>query len=449
MPLFWYQYLCGFSSQLVFEFSYTILYNLIFTATPVAALGIFERDISKEFTHLVPTIYLFGVKNKGFKRFRFWTFMFEGAYQSLACFYVTIAVYNEIPIDVNGHTPIDVELGTVMAIMAILNANLFVFSRLHAKTLISTLFIMVPTLLVFIWTAIYGFFPESGLKDIGHKLFLMPNFYLTLIIGVIICHFPRLVIAFIHQLYWPTDIQLIQELESLGAKMTDSVDEFKYQVEPHEISDVSTGSLGLKTDGSALLGPQKSISGISMPSAKSSDHWIDVEKGKLTPLQSTAKVHFNAPVLTVTAATPTKVPSFSEDQRSQTDSVAERQRIQLNVMTRGMDFDQRGFSFSESPGTRDLILGRKDVRMTPSPRRLDPRPIGRTMTYASTRSVPGNMRMRPRASTFTYGKRKRRLSMGQINFNVEDYESRRGSEGDARDEREKEGSITGRSINSL
>lgn len=391
-----------------------LLYNLFFTSTPVVALGIFERNISREFTHLVPALYLFGVRNMAFKRFRFWTFMLEGFYQSLACFYVTIAVFNEVAIDFTGHTPTDVELGSVMAVLSIFNANLFVFLRLHSKTLISTLAILLPNVFLLLWTATYGFFPNSDLKDIGHLIFINPNFYLTMLIGTIICHFPRLFVLFAQQLFWPTDIQLIQELESLGSVIKveeENAEELKY---PN--AQTSSGSLP-KPDNILSLQDQGSPLQVEADEKRATGQSSSIVSPTIDA--EGPKVHFNAPALALTDSSPRKRLSFIEDQRSQlsvSESLAERRSIHLQVMTRGVDQDQHGFSFSESPGVRDLILGRRDVRMSPAHNYTIPiSPDART-SVLSTQSMPGASRIRPRANTFTYGKRKRRFSLGQKNF---------------------------------
>lgn len=434
MPLFWFQYLCGFSSQLVYEFSYMLLYNILFSATPVAALGIFERDVSKDFTHLVPAVYQSGVTNASFKRVRFWTFMLEGMYQSLVCFYVTLAVYNETAISFDGHIPIDVEMGSVMAILAILNANLFCFSRLHSKTLVGTLFIMLPNLILIVWTLIYGFFPGAVLKEIGHRIFATPTFYLTLLIGIVICNLPRQLVLFAKQLFRPTDIQLIQELESLGMKIEpepELAEEIKYPFGCQQSRLSVTSKMSIQRPG-VSLGPTPNV---SYDAGKPPSFEAKISPVVQSPqmIQDSAppspqKVHFDAPKIKFSPASPSADSSpvssgLRKDQsrisqNSMSESLAERRSIHMNVMTRGLDIDQRGFSFSESPGVRDLILGRKDVRLNSYQEDEEPSPAAR-LSIGSTRSVPTGGMTRPRANTFTYVKRNRRFSLSASSFKPE------------------------------
>ena len=42
----WYAYLCGFSGTSVYEATYLVLYNTIFTAVPVIVKALLEQDLN-------------------------------------------------------------------------------------------------------------------------------------------------------------------------------------------------------------------------------------------------------------------------------------------------------------------------------------------------------------------------------------------------------------------
>lgn len=42
----WYAYLCGFSGTSVYEATYLVLYNTIFTAVPVVVKALLEQDLN-------------------------------------------------------------------------------------------------------------------------------------------------------------------------------------------------------------------------------------------------------------------------------------------------------------------------------------------------------------------------------------------------------------------
>jgi magnesium-transporting ATPase (P-type) len=60
MAQFWYQWCCGFSAQSVFQSWQVSLYNVVFTAFPVLALGILEQDVGKRYSLAYPELYVAG-----------------------------------------------------------------------------------------------------------------------------------------------------------------------------------------------------------------------------------------------------------------------------------------------------------------------------------------------------------------------------------------------------
>ncbi|KAJ3388840.1 phospholipid transporting ATPase [Lobulomyces angularis] len=444
MPLFWYQLLCGFSSEMIFEFSYMLLYNLIFTSTPVAALGIFEQDISSKISFLIPTIYLYGIKMEAFTNKRFFLFMLEGFYQSLICFGVSILSFNEQPINSSGNSQINFELGAVMSIVTIWNANFFFFFNTHSKSWPIFVAVFGSNLTLLGWTALYSQFRDSNLFQIGSNLLIYPSFYLILLLSTALCLLPRMTIAFAHQSFHPTDIQIIQELEkfsqkniedeiqayhtssaiSLYSKKSSTFSFGKSKQDLLPTTDIQKSSLQFSED-SLLVPNQKShsehdffdnsdIDEIQIEEQNSLLHSVFdntpiIQSNRIThqyAYSNNARVHFNEK--TSSPHIPTQILSEESDSCipfpssnnyiKRSESSISNSSIHLNVM-QGRGFDARGFSFSESPGVRDLILGRKDVRL--SPLLLDE---SKNFSVSnSTQSVPGNIR--PRANTFTYNKR--------------------------------------------
>jgi hypothetical protein len=81
----------------------------------------------------------------------------------------------------------------------------------------------------------------------------------------------------------------------------------------------------------------------------------------------------------------------------------------ITVLSSGRsEDDDRGFAFSESSGVREIILGRRDIR--PYSRKLAaiievPTPLNSQKNSASSRASKKDVIRRPRANTFTYGRR--------------------------------------------
>jgi phospholipid-translocating ATPase len=126
IPLFLYQFYCGFSNSYIIDFNYLLFYQTFFTALSVIGLGIFDRDLDSRYAEDVPPLHIYGIKQHWFNARRFWLFMFEGIAQSVILYFFVIAAYGEEVPQSTGWISDQMEMGTTMAIAAIVNANLFV-----------------------------------------------------------------------------------------------------------------------------------------------------------------------------------------------------------------------------------------------------------------------------------------------------------------------------------
>ncbi|KAJ3062319.1 hypothetical protein HK102_008812, partial [Quaeritorhiza haematococci] len=126
MVPFWYQIMAGFSTAYAFDFSYLLLYNVIFTSIPVMVLGIFDKDLSENYTLYAAPLYIDGIQQKAFTFLDYIIVVLESIYQSLVCFYIPVYAYGESATDSTGHAPLNDEFGILFATCTILNANLFI-----------------------------------------------------------------------------------------------------------------------------------------------------------------------------------------------------------------------------------------------------------------------------------------------------------------------------------
>ncbi|CAG8784543.1 9582_t:CDS:2, partial [Gigaspora rosea] len=123
--LFWFQLFDGYSTTVVFEYTYTLFWNLFFTCCAVLAIGVFDRDVPDRVAIEVPELYQWGMKKKGYTMAIFFIFLLEGVYQSLVCFFIPYFAYGLGSVNASGHQPDYLELGTEMAAACITVANLF------------------------------------------------------------------------------------------------------------------------------------------------------------------------------------------------------------------------------------------------------------------------------------------------------------------------------------
>lgn len=55
--LFWYQLYCGFSGAVMIDEIYLMIYNLIFTALPPLAIGVYDKKIIDDLLLNYPRLY--------------------------------------------------------------------------------------------------------------------------------------------------------------------------------------------------------------------------------------------------------------------------------------------------------------------------------------------------------------------------------------------------------
>jgi magnesium-transporting ATPase (P-type) len=60
---FWYSFFCGYSAQTVYDAVLIACYNMFFTALPVLAMGVFDQDVSDEYSLRYPKLYIPGQYN--------------------------------------------------------------------------------------------------------------------------------------------------------------------------------------------------------------------------------------------------------------------------------------------------------------------------------------------------------------------------------------------------
>lgn len=54
---FWYQLYCGYSAQVPIDQMYLMLFNLIFTALPPLAIGVYDKTIPEDLLFSKPYLY--------------------------------------------------------------------------------------------------------------------------------------------------------------------------------------------------------------------------------------------------------------------------------------------------------------------------------------------------------------------------------------------------------
>ncbi|KAI8643221.1 hypothetical protein BD408DRAFT_401981 [Parasitella parasitica] len=212
LVLFWFQLMCSFTGTLMFDYSYITLYNLVFTSLPCIFAGVFDQDLKAEYSFQFPQLYLMGIRNDKFTTSRFFLTVVDAIYQSAVCFGLPYLVFIGPKISRNGYDLEGVvELGTFIAGIAVVVANILVGFTIFSWTWIMFLCIFISSATFFLWTGIYSnimtftFFGEAILFGEG-------TFWLCLVLTFVVCLLPRFTAKYYLQAYYPFDNDIIREI---------------------------------------------------------------------------------------------------------------------------------------------------------------------------------------------------------------------------------------------
>lgn len=70
--IFWFGIYSDFDMTYVFEYSYIIMFNLLFTSLPVAVMGILDQDVSDTVSLEIPQLYRRGIERLEWTQLKFW-----------------------------------------------------------------------------------------------------------------------------------------------------------------------------------------------------------------------------------------------------------------------------------------------------------------------------------------------------------------------------------------
>lgn len=86
----WFAAVSGWSGQTLFERWSIGMYNVMFTAAPPLAIGLFDRTCSAEVMMKYPALYKSSQNAEGFNAMVFWVWIFDAIYHSIILFWFTM-----------------------------------------------------------------------------------------------------------------------------------------------------------------------------------------------------------------------------------------------------------------------------------------------------------------------------------------------------------------------
>ncbi|KAF9346200.1 hypothetical protein BGX26_002317 [Mortierella sp. AD094] len=212
LTIFWFQIFSSFTAEILFDYTFVILYNLLFTSLPVMFMGVFDQDVDAKTSMQFPALYLRGIKQKHFTRSKFWLYVLDALYQSVICFFVPWYLSNDIYH--NGHSTNDMmALGTLISACSIVVANLYVgLNMFHwTKMIFAVIFGSIIVFFVYTWVYASIFIVESSFYGMDHIVFTSGSFWLAIPLCVVLTMLPHFVYKFARQYLKPNDVIIVRE----------------------------------------------------------------------------------------------------------------------------------------------------------------------------------------------------------------------------------------------
>ncbi|KAK5643768.1 hypothetical protein RI129_007613 [Pyrocoelia pectoralis] len=202
--IFWYQLYCGFSGAVMIDQMYLMLYNLLFTSLPPLAIGVYDQDSPEELLRQKPYLYRKGRLGKMYRSFSFWLTLVDALYQSIAIFFICVAVYNDSLIDIW-------EFGTTLTTICMFVMSFHVAIEIKSWTIIHVASIVISIGAFYVYSILYNslcvecFGLPSTYWVIQHAI-ISPTYWLCTLLSIVIALLPRLVFLVIKNTISPDDV---------------------------------------------------------------------------------------------------------------------------------------------------------------------------------------------------------------------------------------------------
>ncbi|CAL0311015.1 unnamed protein product [Lupinus luteus] len=209
LVLFWYVLFTAFTSTTAINEWSSTLYSIIYTAIPTIVVGILDKDLSKRTLLKHPQLYGAGQRHEAYNKRLFLFTMADTLWQSLVIFWVPFFAYWSSTIDISS-------IGDLWTLAVVILVNLDLAMDVGRWSWLTHFSIWGSIVATFLCVMIIDAIPSL----FGYWAFFHAGgtalFWLCLLGIVIAGLLPRFAIKFVHQYYFPTDIQISREAEKVG-----------------------------------------------------------------------------------------------------------------------------------------------------------------------------------------------------------------------------------------
>ncbi|KAI8807714.1 hypothetical protein BJ742DRAFT_895189, partial [Cladochytrium replicatum] len=210
--LFWYQFDCAFTADLITEFSYGMFFQTLFSLLPNLVIGTLDQDVNDKISLMIPELYQKGIQQTLYNMERFWLYILDGIYQSTIAYYFPLLAFSDGSIDSLGRSSDKSAIGTVIAFVVVISVNIYMTINTMQWTWVTICSLLLTIAVFATYVCIFATSTENstfGQLDILPKQVIV---YAIVALAVFTSIFPRVLIKFLQQYYYPSDTDIIQEV---------------------------------------------------------------------------------------------------------------------------------------------------------------------------------------------------------------------------------------------
>ncbi|CAL8285523.1 unnamed protein product [Lota lota] len=215
----WFAVVNGFSGQILFERWCIGLYNVIFTAMPPLALGIFERCCKKETMLKYPELYRTSQDAQGFNAKVFWFYCVNGLLHSVVLFWLPLLAFKHDTVSSNGRTTDYLLLGNMVYTCVVVTVCLKAGLETASWTMFShiALWGSICLWLLFFWlySNLWPAIPlAQDMPGEAEMMYTSGVFWMTLLLVPVTSLLLDVVFTVVRRSVWKSLSDDVQELEA-------------------------------------------------------------------------------------------------------------------------------------------------------------------------------------------------------------------------------------------
>ncbi|WOK95873.1 phospholipid-transporting ATPase 1 [Canna indica] len=215
LMLFWYVLCAAFSTiSAVTDWS-SVFYSVIYTSVPTIVVGVLDKDLSHKTLLRYPKLYGAGYRQESYNLHLFWITMLDTLWQSLVLFYVPLFTYSNSSIDIWS-------MGSLWTISVVVLVNVHLAMDIKRWVLITHVATWGSIFITYMCMMILDSIPIFPNYWTIYHLATTRIYWLTILLTTILALLPRFLCIVIHQIFWPSDIQIAREAE-IFRKSSDQV----------------------------------------------------------------------------------------------------------------------------------------------------------------------------------------------------------------------------------